>query len=434
MSFLGRAARIAGIGGALALLTACGWFSDEERLEGERIPVRAVEQTQAATTPAAPLPEPRNVSDWTQTNGSASHNGGHIAGGGLSPVFRVDAGDGQDGRITSAPIVTGGRAYVLDAEARVSAFDARTGARSWSVSLAPEEERGREGYGGGLAAVGGTIFATTGFGEVVALRASDGGEIWRQRFGAPFRAAPAATEGVVVAVGRDNQAYGLDPATGQITWRLQGATADAGLLGGASPAISGNVAIVPFASGEIIAVAWPQGRRAWTAVVSGGRRGLARSAISDVTGDPVIVGPLVIAANQSGRTVAIEGSTGRRIWTAEIGSTGPIWAAGEALFVMGDDARLARLSARDGSVVWDRQLRQFDDPEDREGAIGYSGPVLVGGKVLITDSRGDLRAYNAETGEPAGKADLSDGSVTGPVAAGGLVYVLDEDGTLHAFR
>lgn len=432
MTMSGTAARWAVIGTIALSLSGCGFFDDEEPLQGERIPVRSATDAADATEAAAPLPEARALTDWTQTNGNATHNGGHIAGGGLSRAWRTDAGDG--GGITSPPIVVGGRVYVLDGEATLTSLDAASGAEGWSTDLTPEGESGDDGFGGGLAAVGDTIFAATGFGEVLAVGQADGAIRWRQRFSAPFRAAPAATDGIVVAVGRDNQAYGLDPATGQVRWRLQGATADAGLLGGASPAIAGGVAVVPFASGEMVAVAWPSGQRLWTAVISGGRRGLARSAIADVTGDPVIVGPLVVAANQSGRTVAIEGQTGRRVWTRTTGSMGPIWAAGETLFVMGDDARLARLSARTGGTVWSRQLRPFRDMDDREGAIGYSGPVLVGGRVLVTDDRGTLRAFDAESGEPAGTADIGDGSVTGAVAAGGLVYVLDEDGTVHAFR
>lgn len=424
---------------AAVALGGCGLFDDEERLEGQRIPVRAAERqpaAPAATVAAAPLPQPQALSDWTQTSARPSHYGGHIAGSAtLTRAWTANAGSGGGGgRITGAPIVLGGRVFTLDGSAELASFAAASGAPGWRVSLAPSGEKGRQGFGGGLAAIGDRIFATTGFGEVLAIRAADGTILWRQRFGAPFRAAPAAADGVVVAVSRDNQAYGLSAETGQPLWRLQGATAEAGLLGGASPALAGELAVLPFTSGELVAAGRRSGRRLWTAVLSGGRRGLARSAISDVTGDPVILGPLVVAANQSGRIVAIEAQTGRRVWTRTIGSPGPIWAAGEALFVMGDDAGLRRLSARDGSTVWEARLPQFDDPEDREGAIAYSGPVLVGGRVLVADDQGTLRAFDAESGREVGRADIGDGSVVQPVSAGGLVYVLARDGTLYAFR
>jgi len=330
--------------------------------------------------------------------------------------------------------VVGGNIYTLDAAANVTSFNADSGARNWRVSLAPEGERGSEGFGGGLAAEDGTIYAATGFGEVLALSAASGEILWRKSFGAPFRAAPAVAQGLVVAVTRDNRALGLDAATGKIRWRVQAASSDAGLLGGASPAIAGRLVVLPFASGELIGVAGDAGRRLWSAVLSGGRRGLARSAITDISGDPVVVGPYVIAANQSGRLIAIDGRSGQRVWTRSTGSAAPIWAAGDTIFMVSDDAKLMRLSVRDGATLWFTQLTAYRDPEDREGPVSYSGPVLVGGRLLLTDSLGNLLSFDALSGAAQPGARVDGGSLTGPVVANGVVYVLSDSGTLHAFR
>ena len=71
-------------------------------------------------------------------------------------------------------------------------------------------------------------------------------------------------------------------------------------VGGASAAISpGGTAVIPFGSGESVAVNAASGRRTWSDVVSGGRRGLARSAISDISADPVIQGVAVIAGRSA---------------------------------------------------------------------------------------------------------------------------------------
>ena len=422
---------------ALISLSGCGLFGDEEILEGERIRLRA--EATPATTEArsVPLPQAQSNSEWTQTNGTSSHNLGHLSGPtSLSRVWRADVGAGSsdDGAITSAPIVVGGTIYALDAASTLTAFSASSGSETWEVDLTPEGEDGDEGFGGGLAADGDTIYATTGFGEILALRASSGEILWRQSFGAPFRAAPAADQGLVVAVTRDNRAVGVDGATGNVLWRLPAASSDAGLLGGASPAIAGQLVVLPYASGALVGVARGTGRRLWSAVMSGGRRGLARAAITDVSGDPVVVGPFIIAANQSGRILAIDGRSGRRVWTSSFGSAGPLWAAGETVFVVTDDAQVRRISAQDGSTLWSVQLPEFDDPEDREGAIAYSGPVLVSGRLLVTDSEGDLRSFDATTGVEGPAVRLDDGSLTGPIVANGTVYVLSDDGTLAAYR
>jgi outer membrane protein assembly factor BamB len=424
---------------ALSALAGCGLFGgDEEILEGKRVRLRTAPVVAAPSEATRlPLPAARTNAEWTQTNGTSSHNMGHLEGPvSLSRVWTSDAGkgSGDDGAITSAPIVVGGNIFTMDAGSALTSFSAVSGAQNWRIDLSPEGEKGREGFGGGLAADGGTIYAATGFGEVIALGAATGEILWRESFGAPFRAAPAAAKGLVVAVTRDNRAVGLDGATGKTRWRLQAATSEAGILGGASPAIAGQLVALPFASGGLVGVEGGSGRRLWSAVLSGGRKGLARSSITEISGDPVMVGPFVIAANQSGRMIAIDGRNGQRVWTRNLGSASPIWAAGETIFMVSDDAQLMRVSARSGETLWANQMPAYGDPEDREDPISYSGPVLVNGRLLLTDSEGNLLSFDAQTGAEQPGEDVGSGSLTGPVVANGTVYVLSDNGTLYAFR
>jgi len=421
-------------------LAACGLFDDdEERLSGERLAVRqSMPEGGAGQVTARALPPAETAGTWTQAGRTAAHQGGHLAGpGGLDLAWRVSAGTGGgDGSaITAAPVVAGGRVFALDAAARLGAFDADSGAEIWSTTLTPEgEDDGEEGFGGGLAVAGTRIYAATGFGEVLALDAGSGEILWRRRFGAPFRSGPALSGNRLVAVARDSIAFALDTADGRVIWRQRGVQGATAWLGGASPLIAGNVAVLPFASGELIAADLGSGRAGWSAAMTGGRRGLARSAITDLTGGPVLVGPLVVAANQSGRMAAFDGRTGRRVWSRQMGATAPPWPAGETLFAISDTGRLARLDAGTGRSLWEVQLPVFEDPEDREDPIGYSGPVLVGGRVLFSDSLGNLHAYDGVTAEGGVAVEMPGGSITGPVVAAGTVYLLTDEGDLLAYR
>lgn len=422
----------------LVLLGGCGLFDDDERLSGERIHIRNQQaQIDNASGQQLPLPAPAQNAEWTQTNGRANHASGHLAGpASPSVVWSTDIGAGtsDEAAITSAPVVVGGRVYVLDAEAKLSAVDASSGNIAWETSLALGGESGDEGFGGGIAAEGGMIFATTGFGEILGIDAGSGEIRWRQRGSAPFRAAPAVDNGLVIGVTRENRAVGVDARSGQILWRLDGIASSAAILGGASPAMQGELAVLPFASGEVIGAQARTGRRVWSAVLGGARRGLARASISDVTGDPVIAGQAVIVGNQSGRIVAIDGATGRRGWTRSLGAVGPIWAAGASIFLVSDDSALMRLALQSGETLWRTELPAYEDPEDRDDPIAYSGPVLAGGRVLVTDSLGDLLLFDPQTGAEVSRVALSGGSVTGPVVAGGTIYVLTDDGVLQALR
>lgn len=424
---------------ACLALSGCGIFGDDEEiLPGERIAVRAAPDERtidpAALAAISAIGAPQSNDAWTQTNGGPTHAIGHLAGpASPSVAWRADMGAGGD-VLTATPVVAEGRVFTLDADARVTAFSTG-GAEQWRVDLSPEAESGSDGFGGGLAFENGRIFATTGFGQVVALDAATGDEIWRKQMGAPVRAAPSVSDGVVIAIARDNTAIGYAAEDGAVRWRVTGASSDAGILGGASAAVSpGGVAILPFGSGELMAVRANSGQRLWSDVLSGGRRGLARSAISDISADPVIQGVAVIAGNQSGRLVAIDGRNGRRGWTRDFGSRGAVWADAQTIYLVTDDAQLKRLSAQDGSTLWTTPLEEYRDPDDREDAIAYGGPVLAGGRLLVTSDEGALRLFDPATGAETGSVAVSGAAGLGPVVAGGTIYVVTSGGDLVALR
>ena len=245
--------RIVLVAAVCAMVSGCGLFDDEERLSGERIAIRNQQQdfTTGNSGGNSPIPAPVRNADWTQTNGLASHAFGHLAAPStLTRVWTVDAGSSgvNDAAITSSPIVVKGRVFALDAAAQVTAVDASSGTVSWRADLTPEGESGDDGFGGGLASDGNRIFATTGFGELIALDITTGNIAWRYSGASPFRAAPAVSNGLVIAVTRANRGIALSTDSGDLVWRLDGFSAGAGLLGGASPAVSGGLAVLPFAS------------------------------------------------------------------------------------------------------------------------------------------------------------------------------------------
>ncbi len=426
---------------ALLALAGCGLFEDDERLPGERVPVRvaAAERLAQPERLAALSPiGPAIANDaWSQPNAVPSRAPGHLAASALpAPLWTADIGEGSGGsvRITAGPVIAGGRAFALDAGARLTAVDAATGRQVWRADLRPDGADRDAGFGGGVAAEGGRLFAATGFGEVIALSAADGSEIWRQRLGAPMRAAPAVEGGRVIVATRDNSGVALDAETGAILWRILSSDSGAGALRAASPAVSGELAVLPFTSGELMAVRASTGRRIWSDVLTGGRRGLARASIADATGAPAIAGGAVFAANHSGQLVALDARTGQRGWLRRISSSSPIWVAGQTLFVIDDERRLMRLAAATGETLWSTDLPAYRDPEDRSGVINYGGPVLAGDRVWITSTEGALIGFDPETGAEAVRLPVSGGSSTGPAVAGGALFVLSDSAVLHAFR
>lgn len=415
-----------------------GWFGDEEvPLPGERIAISAAAETLDAEGAAVSIPAAVNNTSWAQPGGTASNAPGHLAArSNLSRAWSSGAGGGSssDGKLTAPPIVVAGTVFVLDANAHVAAHSASSGKRLWRVNLTPEGEDSDEGYGGGIAADFGRVVAATGFGDVVGLDPSNGGKLWKRNLGLPIRSAPTAANGRVYVVTVNNEVHALDIESGEVVWDFRRYSESAGVLANTSPAVQGNTVVVPYKSGELLAFDTETGKPRWGDALTRTGRYSSVGAINDIAGRPAISGNAVFAVSHSGRLAAIDLKSGRRLWAKNVASTQTPWVAGDSVFVVSNNAEVVALSAKDGKISWVRKLPLWGDPEDKEDRIVYSGPVLVGGRLLVVSSTGNLIAIQPQTGAIANQASAGGSFFIPPVVARGSVYLLSDSAKLIAMR
>lgn len=436
--------RIFGTGCLLLALTACA--EKEVILPGERLDPRAVTSPDGPSTVSAPLvsaspvalPAARTNAEWTQTGGNAAHAEGHVAlGTGTARIWSAPIGQGADRkhRVTADPVVAAGRIYTLDSRARVSATST-AGATLWTADLTPGNENPNNASGGGIAHDNGRVFVTSGFGELVALDAASGQVVWRQRVGAPVGGAPAAAGGMVFTVGRDGTGWGVRAQDGKVMWQTTGNKSTSGVVGVSAPAVSGDTVVLPFASGQLLAVDTKTGDQLWSADVGGTRVGRSIALIRDMTGDPVIVGQTVLAGTSSGRTGAFDLQTGAELWNGRDGANSPVVVAGGSVFAVNDQAQLVRLDMATGARIWAVDLPYYvDEKVKKQETITVSyGPVLAGGRLFVASSDGVLRVFDPTSGSLVGQGAIPGGAATAPVVAGQTLYVTGRDGNLHAFR
>ena len=419
------------------------WFGEAEPppIPGARLSVmsleRALEPDPAMADLAVRLPEPYVNPSWPQIGGRPDHAMHHLAAADtLVPLWRISIGDGSDddGHILSPPVIAGGRVFAMDSESLVSAFDAASGALLWRADPVPEEDD-EGGFGGGLAAAEGRLFATTGFGEVLALDAATGNILWREAIGVPMRNPPVIAGGRVFAVSYDNRLWALDAGGGGVQWSHAGIAETAGLLGGASPAVDGEIVVAPYSSGELTALRVENGRTVWTDTLAfQSTRVEALAAFNDIAGSPVIDRGMVFAIGHGGRLVAIDLRTGGRIWEQDIAGLDTPWVAGDFLFVMTVAGEVLCLARRNGRIRWVRPLPRFADPEDRAGPIFWTGPILVGDRLVVAGSDGTVLALSPYDGRDLGRLDMPNGVRLPPVIADRTLFILTDEADLIALR
>jgi outer membrane protein assembly factor BamB len=423
-------------------LSGCDWFDKKKPpLQGERIAVfsdrKDLEPDKEAASVSVSLPTPVPNDSWPQSGGFASNAMHHLAVSDSPQVIwtaDVGAGSSSSRILTTPPVVADGKVFAKDAQSTVSAYNAETGQRIWSVTLKPEKARDTNEFGGGLAYYGGKLFVTTGFAAVYCLDPNDGKEIWASLVSAPIRGAPLVFADRVFSISIDNKLHAMAAVDGSDLWNFAGLQEIAGYVGGNSPAGSGEFVVAPFTSGELVNLRIDSGRPVWNESLVGPRReSRAFGNLADIRGRPVIDRGLVLAMGSAGTLTAIDLRSGQRTWERNIGGNQTPWVAGRFIYVITGAADVACIERATGKVKWVTPLTQYHD-KDRHKPILWAGPVLASDRLLVAGSTSEMIALSPYTGEVIGKMDLRASVRIAPVVANRTIYVLSDSGTLIALR
>lgn len=375
--------------------------------------------------------------DWEQPGGSPSHSLGHLTlAAETAPVWEARiAGVTTSTRLAAAPVVVDGKLFAIDTEAVVRALDAATGAALWSKNLAAANGKdGRSLYGGGVSAFGDRVYATNGLGEVAALNAADGAEIWRVKPGGPLRGSPTIAFGSLFVLSQDNQLFALRASDGDLQWTQSGSVEGANVFGVAAPAAGQGTVIAGFSSGELGGYRYENGQPVWQDQLSRTRITTSVGLLSDIDANPVIDQGRVYALGQGGRMVSLELVTGQRLWELNVAGIATPWVAGEWLWAVTDQGVLFSIARANGKVLWKTQLRRYRKEKSESGRVSWQGPVLAGGRLLLLSSEGELAEVDPATGAVTRQTQVGNSFHVPPVVAGGMVYMLDDEGRILARR
>ncbi|WP_240482104.1 PQQ-like beta-propeller repeat protein [Ruegeria marisrubri] len=426
---------------ALALVTLTACTEPEEILPGPREDIRPTADSataEAIGSKPISVPAQKANASWEQGPGTPAFRTANAAlRANPQRIWSVSigAGDSRKRRITADPVVAGGLIYTLDAGAIVTAVSPQGGV-VWQTDLIPPGEGEKHATGGGMAYSGGVLYVSSGFGRLTALDARTGAVRWQQKLNATGSGMPTIRDGLLYLVAGDQTGWAINTKDGRVAWQVEGTPSVGNVLGAPAPALTSDLVIFAFGSGDITASFRRGGLRRWNAAVSGGRKGRAAAQIVDVTGGPVISGSTLFVGNHSGRTVAFRAESGERIWTASEGALGSVWPVGDSVFLISDRSQLIRLNAADGSVIWARDLPGFvkDKPRKRGPVFAHYGPIMAGGRIVVASNDGYLRFFNPVDGTLLHRVEVPGGATTAPVVAGQTLYVVSTKGQLHAFR
>ncbi|MDB5420800.1 MAG: Pyrrolo-quinoline quinone beta-propeller repeat protein [Brevundimonas sp.] len=433
--------------------------------EGQRISVLAFEQQLAPSAALSGrdffIPGPQAATSWPVAGGTIENSVEHVI---AAPEFQVawkrdiGAGSSRTSQVMAPIVADGGKVFVLDGDATVTAVDASSGSVVWKHSVKPDEhERGSGvlgfnimrgggqvsgGFGGGVATGGGKVFVASGYRTMSALDAATGAVLWTVRTDSPLHGAPTLAGSRVYVVDIDNQMIAFDTATGQQAWSYRGITEPARIMRASSPAVSGDTVIAPFSSGEVVALRASNGQAVWQQVLSRSSRTSALSEIRDIAGRPVISRGFVYAISHSGVMQAMDIRSGTPKWSLPVAGVNAPLPAGDVIYVVSKSGELTLINRDSGAIYWtkdlnDGRVRQeggFLGFFDRTVRPEWSGPILASNRLVLVNSDGEAVAFDPKTGAQTASIKLGAAAFVAPAAYNGALYVLTDKGELVSIR
>ncbi len=339
----------------------------------------------------------------------------------VSRLWSAKAGKGER-RIGArqGPAIADGRVYAAAVEGGVRAFDLQSGAVVWHyASELPLS--GGPGAGDGLVAVGSLE------GDVIALDAASGAEKWKAKVGNEVIAAPAIGQGMVVVHSNDGRVTAFDAATGEQRWFWTHEQPTLTVRGIASVTLGPGYVFVGNDDGTVTALSLADGRPLWDAQVAApdGRTELDRMA--DVDGGPILDGAVLYATSYKGKTVAIEGPSGRVLWSSDSGGPGRVGVGSDRLAVSDRNGVVWGLDKTTGGGMW------------QQGALArrnLTSATVQGNYAVVGDYDGYLHWLRLEDGALAARIRAGGETLrsTPEVSPDGVLVVQDVEGELSAYR
>ncbi len=331
-------------------------------------------------------------------------------------IWSMDIGDASDDLNRLKPAVDEGILYVASVDGDLFAVEADTGKQVWRVETGLRASAG-PGVAEGLLAIG------TAEGQLAAFDTRTGEELWRRDLNSEILAVPAIGSGVVVVHAGDGKLFGLDAASGEQLWLYDHKVPVLTLRGSSSPVISGSSVYCGLAGGKMISLSLETGAIEWEGhiTVPSGRSDLER--MVDVDSDPLIYSGTVYGGAYQGDVAALGEGSGKVFWKRKISVYNNMAVNWQQLAVTDAQGFVWSLDPDTGSARW-RQKALMNR--------GLSAPALQGDFTVVGDFEGYLHWLSSEDGSMAARQRVGNAIVAAPLVVDDILYVLASDGKLTA--
>ena len=328
-------------------------------------------------------------------------------------------GDSENLRLALRPAVAGDAVYAASHDGEVVAVDAQSGRRKWSVKTKLALSAGPE-------VANDVVVLGSSDGEVILLDAATGAKRWQQSIKSEILARPLVANDLVVIRTVDGHIEGLALSDGATRWAVDQQVPRLTLRGTAPPVLAGDKIIAGFDNGRVIAIDSRKGDVLWDTIVNAphGRTELER--LADIDSPARVAGDDVFVVGFNGRVAMLALDSGQIWWARDASSYRGFAMDEENLYLTNADSVVVAMRRRDGSVLWEQAGMK---------RRGLTAPAIDGDALVVGDFQGYIHWLDKASGEIVAR-EKSDGEriSNAAVTQDGRTFIQTDSGKLVAFK
>jgi len=328
-------------------------------------------------------------------------------------------GDSERMRLALRPNVVDGIVYAASHDGEVIAMEAATGKRAWVVKTKLPLSAGPE-VGNGMVVLGSSD------GDIIALDAANGAERWRKAIASEILARPLIVNDTVVIRTVDGHVEGLSATDGATKWAVDEQVPRLTLRGTAPPVLAGDRIIAGFDNGKVLAIDPRNGEVMWDTIVNSPRGRTELERLSDIDSPAHVAGDDIFVVGFQGRVAMLARDSGQIWWARDASSYRGFTMDEQNLYLTNSDSVVIAMRRSDGAVQWE---------QDTMKRRGLTAPAIDGDALVVGDFEGYLHWLDKATGAVVARQKTDGERITNAaISDNERVFVQTDSGKLLAFQ
>jgi len=246
--------------------------------------------------------------------------------------------------------------------------------------------------------------------------------LWRQRLSSVVLGHPVKAGNDFMVQAADNRIYRFSSA-GKKRWSYAGQVGGLTMRKGTSPRVSGDVVYAIFTNGDVVAVRADSGNLIWRRQLLLDMNAVTLSEMKVPISDPVLVGNILIVSFYQGTMIALSTEDGRQLWQRHLSLRSTPSIQGGHLLAATSHGAIVSLDVANGATLWQQHL----------GKGELVGPTLSNGRLFAGDDHGHVYSLTLD-GRKAGMLNLPGRLDRTPIAVPGGILIRNNLGGLYLIQ